>query len=257
MRQWADRHCWLLSKFSVEKKKFQNIISLLWGGDILQERRKDNRESSRGEKKTCMNNLTFPLSALHLSLDPFFFFSRPRAAALWQLYCSCWETLGVWKLQALFCDEPVSCKCLCPPPPHTHTHAALNTLLIRQANYSPFRLHAAEDCGKRRQLKCSSLLPLWQGTRSVFGVSKGRQGELDRFSLSRKRKKKCTDLEGSSCRMWRFFIQKCAFVHENVSKCSCVWNLVLLKSILFEQRRNERIKRRTGEQDNPYLYLLY
>lgn len=44
------------------------------------------------------------------------------------------------------------------PQPHTHTHAhtrgTLNSLVIRQANYSPFCLPAAKDCGKRRQLKC-------------------------------------------------------------------------------------------------------
>lgn len=56
---------------------------------------KDNRESNKRErKKRSMNNSALPLSALHLSLNPFFFSSRPRAAALWQLYCSCRETLG-------------------------------------------------------------------------------------------------------------------------------------------------------------------
>lgn len=44
---------------------------------------------------------------------------------------------------------------LCPPPStYTHAHTTLNSLIIRQANYSPFCLPAAEDCGKRRQLKC-------------------------------------------------------------------------------------------------------
>lgn len=72
--------------------------------------------------------------------------------------------------------------CVHPSTTYTHTHTTYNSLVIRQENYSPFCLPGAEDCGKRRQLKC--FLYCRDGKRPgvFFGFSR-RKNKGDRVSV--------------------------------------------------------------------------
>lgn len=135
--RYPEKERWWQRKSSVRKKNFHELFNSLF--------------------------VCFPF----ISQSSLFLPSSLSCYRLWQLYCSSWEPLAVcecvsilvfvWSSRRRWC-VCVCCiivqQCLVSTHPHIHTHATLNSLLIRQSNYSLFCLPAAEDCGKRRQLKC-------------------------------------------------------------------------------------------------------